>query len=118
MSVCMYADSTLINWQINYLYWLVCTCRLILENLLKYGWRLNFISYVSRSLSGSGNLPLVLAFPALVLFCVVALCTEKLGVYCLKVEEQVISTHVCPNPTSAEAAVVMCVARLVGCTHA
>lgn len=66
---------------------------MILENLLKYGVRLNFISYVRRSLSGSGNLPLVLAFPALMMFSLLALCTEKLGVYCLKVEEQVVETE-------------------------
>lgn len=64
-------------------------CRLILENLLKYGMRLNLISYVGRSLAGAGNLPLVLAFPALVLFSFIALGTEKLGAYCLDVEEQV-----------------------------
>lgn len=63
--------------------------RLILENLLKYGWRLNFISYISRSLAGRGNLPLVLAFPALVALSLLALAVERLGLYCLKVEEQV-----------------------------
>jgi hypothetical protein len=62
---------------------------LILENLLKYGWRLNFISYISRSLAGRGNLPLVLAFPALVALSLLALAVERLGLYCLKVEEQV-----------------------------
>lgn len=63
--------------------------RLILENLLKYGWRLNFISYISRSLAGRGNLPLVLAFPALVLLSLLALAAERLGLYCLRAEEQV-----------------------------
>lgn len=71
-----------------YVCWCVC-CRLILENLLKYGWRLNFISYISRSLAGSGNLPLVLAFPALLAFALLALATERLGTLCLRAEEQV-----------------------------
>ena len=64
-------------------------CRLILENLLKYGWRLNFISYISRSLAGRGNLPLVLAFPALVALSLLALTAERLGLYCITAEEQV-----------------------------
>jgi hypothetical protein len=63
--------------------------RLILENLLKYGWRLNFISYVSRSLAGRGNLPLVLTFPALVALSLLALAVETLGRYALKAEGQV-----------------------------
>lgn len=67
----------------------MCVYRLILENLLKYGWRLNFISYISRSLAGRGNLPLVLAFPALVAFSLLALAAEKLGQAALSAEQQV-----------------------------
>jgi hypothetical protein len=63
--------------------------RLLLENLLKYGWRLNFISYIARSLAGRGNLPLVLAFPALVALSLLALASEKLGRLALGAEEQV-----------------------------
>lgn len=62
--------------------------RLLLENLLKYGWRLNFISYIARSLAGRGNLPLVLAFPALVALSLLALASEKLGRLALRAEEQ------------------------------
>ncbi|KAF8065886.1 DGAT1C [Scenedesmus sp. PABB004] len=62
--------------------------RLILENLLKYGVRLNLVRFVSRSLAGRGNLPLVLAFPALLCFALAALGAEKLGVACLRAEEQ------------------------------
>jgi hypothetical protein len=66
----------------------VC-CRLILENLLKYGLRMQFFNYIGASLHGKGNLPLVLAFPALVLFAMIGLCSELLGAYCLRYEQQV-----------------------------
>lgn len=64
-------------------------CRLILENLLKYGIRMNLIRYVNQSLSGKGNLPVVLAFPALLLFSLIALATERLALYCMKQDEEV-----------------------------
>lgn len=64
-------------------------CRLILENLLKYGWRLNFLSYVNRSLAGRGNLPLVLSFPALVALSLLALAAERLGLICIRAEHKV-----------------------------
>jgi hypothetical protein len=69
----------------------LCTTRhrLILENLLKYGWRFNFISYVLSSLAGRGNLPLVLAFPALVCLSLASLGSEKLARAWMAAEQRV-----------------------------
>lgn len=78
----------------------LAACRLLLENLLKYGWRLNFISYIARSLAGRGNLPLVLAFPALVALSLLALASEKLGRLAVRAEEQV-RTRSCVNSSSS-----------------
>jgi hypothetical protein len=64
-------------------------CRLILENLLKYGLRMNFFKYIAASLSGRGNLPLVLAFPALLLLSFASLGVELLAWRFVHGEDQV-----------------------------
>ncbi len=63
--------------------------RLILENLLKYGLRMNLLTWAQRSLSGQGNLQLVACFPALLVFAMLSLGAEKLGSLWLKEERQV-----------------------------
>lgn len=60
--------------------------RLVIENLLKYGIRLNFLRYVNRALHGKGNLPLVLCFPALLLFSLMALAIEHMALQLLDQE--------------------------------
>eukprot|EP00877_Chromochloris_zofingiensis_P001860 jgi/Chrzof1/11675/Cz06g05010.t1 len=76
-------------WNLAMVIIVVTNFRLILENLLKYGIRMNLIRYVNQSLSGKGNLPVVLAFPALLLFSLIALATERLALYCMKQDEEV-----------------------------
>jgi hypothetical protein len=74
---------------------MVLVCRLILENLLKYGLRMNFFKYIAASLSGRGNLPLVLAFPALLLLSLASLGIELLAWRFVHAEEQVGSDNSC-----------------------
>lgn len=71
------------------LFGVLFVCRLILENLLKYGLRMNFFKYIAASLSGRGNLPLVLAFPALLLLSFASLGVELLAWRFVHGEDQV-----------------------------
>ena len=61
----------------------------MVENLLKYGLRLSFIQYVRMAMKGKGNLPLVLCFPTLLLFPLVALGIEWLALFLLKRQQKV-----------------------------
>ena len=63
--------------------------RLILENILKYGLRFNPITFVRSALTPSGNLPLLLCWPALAAFVLAAFGIEALGVKCLRLEQKV-----------------------------
>ena len=57
--------------------------------LCRAGLRFNPITFVRNALTPSGNLPLLLCWPALALFCLNALGIERLGVWCLKMEQRV-----------------------------
>lgn len=53
--------------------------RLILENMIKYGFRFNPITFIRVAITPSGNIPLLLCWPGLLLFGVTALNIEKLS---------------------------------------
>ena len=63
--------------------------RLILENSLKYGFRFNPITFVRYALTPRGNLKLLLCWPALAVFIVLAYWIERLGVELLSWDKQV-----------------------------
>lgn len=63
--------------------------RLILENSLKYGFRFNPITFVRYALTPSGNFKLLLCWPALAVFIVLAYWIERLGVELLAWDKKV-----------------------------
>jgi hypothetical protein len=70
--------------------------RLILENLLKYGIRLNLVAYIANSLAHRADdgrarerLVVLACFPGLLLFAFAALGVERLGLALLRSEDKV-----------------------------
>lgn len=60
--------------------------RLILENMIKYGFRFNPITFIRVAITPSGNIPLLLCWPGLLLFGVTALNIEKLSAFMMRRE--------------------------------
>lgn len=62
--------------------------RLILENMLKYGFRFNPLTFVRMAITPSGNIPLLLCWPALGLFAFLAYSIEHMAALMLSFEIQ------------------------------
>ena len=60
--------------------------RLILENVIKYGFRFNPYTFIRMVITPSGNVPLILCWPALLVFAFFGLLIEQLGASMMKRE--------------------------------
>jgi hypothetical protein len=61
--------------------------RLILENMMKYGFRFNPLTFLRNAVTPSGNLPLLLCWPLLALFALCALGIERFAARLLAMEQ-------------------------------
>ena len=62
--------------------------RLILENMMKYGFRFNPLTFLRNAVTPSGNLPLLLCWPLLALFALCALGIERFAARLLAMEQR------------------------------
>ncbi|PSC71143.1 Diacylglycerol O-acyltransferase 1 [Micractinium conductrix] len=67
--------------------------RLILENMIKYGFRFNPLNFLREAVTPSGNLPLLLCWPLLLAFVLAALGIERLGVRLLAAEQRAVAAQ-------------------------